>query len=126
MADPVARPRVRAVEHFLVRGVEHLERRHDLAGGHGVDLELAAGNLADALDEVSEVFVQRQAGRPGGLHLQRGGLRLRASRQRGESRDRDRRTDVLPHSSPPPRLEFLRRNLGYNAFRYAVNANGAI
>ena len=35
LADPVARPGVRAVEHFLVGGVEHFERRHDLPRGHG-------------------------------------------------------------------------------------------
>ena len=41
LADPVVRDGVRAVDHFLVRGVEHLEGRHDLPGGHRVDLELA-------------------------------------------------------------------------------------
>ena len=74
--------------HLLVRGVEDLERRHDLPGGHRLDLELAAGELVDALGEEAEVVLQREAGRPGRLHLEllgaAGCLLLGLRRKRGE------------------------------------------
>ena len=63
-------------------------------------------DMIDALGEESEVLVQGQARRPGGLHLQRRGLlRLRAGRERrgtGERKDRPE----LPHASPPPQVWF--------------------
>ena len=40
-------------------------------GGHRLDLELAAGQLVDALGEEPEVVLQRQARGPGRLHLER-------------------------------------------------------
>ena len=49
-----------AVEHLLVRGVEHLEGRHDLARRHGLDLERAAGKLVDALGPHLEVLIKRE------------------------------------------------------------------
>jgi hypothetical protein len=73
-----------------VRGVEHLERGHDLARGHRLDLERSARDLADTLDEVGEVLVQRQARRPRRLHLERDGLlRVSCGRERCRARERE-------------------------------------
>jgi len=82
---------VRAVEHLLVGGIQHLEGRHHLARRHRVDLQRAAGDLRDAVGEESEVVVQRQAGRPGRLHLEGDGLLLRvnAAGERGRAPKRD-------------------------------------
>src|SRR5918994_2265062 len=109
LADPVARPGMRAVENLFVRGVEHFERRHHLPGGHGVDLERAVGNLSYALDEVGEVLVQGQAGRPGGLHFQVDDLlSVRCACEccgGGQCQGRACKMRYkLPHDSPPPRL----------------------
>src|SRR5205823_1649664 len=69
LADPVVGDAVPAVDHLLVRGVENLERGHDLAGGERLDLDLPAGELVDPLGEHLEVVLQREAGRPGRLEL---------------------------------------------------------
>ena len=53
LADPVVGDAVAAVDHLLAGGVEDLERRHDLAGGERLDLDLPAGELVHALGEVS-------------------------------------------------------------------------
>ena len=71
LADPVVGDGVPAVEHLLVGGVEHLEGRHDLAGGQHLDLHRARGELVDALGENAQVVLERDAGRPGRLHLER-------------------------------------------------------
>ena len=70
LADPVVGDGVPAVEHLLVGGVEHLERRHDLPGGERLDLHRARGQLVDALGEDAQVVLDRQARGPGRLHLQ--------------------------------------------------------
>jgi hypothetical protein len=61
---------VGAIEHLLVGGVEHFECRHHLARRHGIDLQRAARQFVDALGEIVEVLLQRQAGRPARLHLE--------------------------------------------------------
>ena len=112
LADPVARPGVRTVDHLLVRGVEHFERRHHLSGRHGVDLQRAIGELADTLDEIGEVLVEREASRPGGLHFQIDRLlRLRRAARCGQRRRRDKRFKELPHGDPPP-LRWFRKAKG--------------
>ena len=75
LADPVVGDGMPAVEH-LRAVIEHLEGRHDLPGGHRVDLDAALGQLVDALGEMLEVLLQRVARGPGRLHLDR--LRGRA------------------------------------------------
>ncbi len=47
-----------AVDYLLVRGVEHLERRHHLPRGERIDLQLAAGQLVHPLGEKAEVVLQ--------------------------------------------------------------------
>jgi hypothetical protein len=95
LAHPVVGDAVPAVDHLLVRGVEDLEGRHDLAGGQRLDLHLPRGELVDALGEELEVVLQREARRPGGLHLEvlhGGGLRACRgceSEGRGERHDPD-------------------------------------
>ncbi len=92
LADPVVGDGVEAIDHLLVCGVEHFERWHDLTGRHRLDLDLTAGELVHALGEEPEVVLEREACRPGRLHLERSGtcgcglLGNRAGRERGGDR----------------------------------------
>ena len=62
----------RGVAHFdgAVRdGVEHLQARHDFAGGERLDLELVVGEIGDALAEIFAAAVERVEGlRPACRH----------------------------------------------------------
>ena len=52
----------RGVAHLdgaVLHGVEHLQARHDLAGGEDLDLELVVGDLGDALGEIFAAAVER-------------------------------------------------------------------
>jgi hypothetical protein len=97
---------VAAVDHLLVRGIEDLECRHDLASRHRLDLDLAARELVDALGEILEVVLQRKAGGPGGLELQvlrRALLRrlLRERRRCAASATPSANATILMRMSPP-------------------------
>src|SRR2546430_416564 len=80
-----------AVEHLLVRCIEHLEGRHDLPGGHRVDLHAALRELVQALGEGLEMLLQRVARRPARLHLE--DLRRLPGGAEGKSGDGKGRSD---------------------------------
>ena len=52
----------RGVAHLdgaALHGVEHLQSRHDLAGGEHLDLEFVVGDLGDALGEIFAAAIER-------------------------------------------------------------------
>src|SRR5262249_7730083 len=51
LADEVVARRMRALDRALLQGVDHAERRHDLARGEDADLKLSAGDLLDPLGD---------------------------------------------------------------------------
>jgi hypothetical protein len=92
------------VDHLLVGGVEDLEGGHDLPGGHGLHLHLAAADLVHALGEHAEVVLRGYAGRPGGLHLEdlgRGLLAKRRGGREGGACERGKGYCMELHGVPP-------------------------
>jgi hypothetical protein len=66
--------------------VQHLQARHDFAGREGADLELAVGDLADALGDLLGAAKQRvQALRPAGRHTPGNGLLRVDDGRRGDA-----------------------------------------
>src|SRR5262249_56925888 len=87
LAEIVVARRVTELDRAGLYRVEHLQTRDDLARGKGADLELAVGDLADALCDQLRAAEQRvEALAPAGRHAPRDG-RLRLC----DRRRRDRR-----------------------------------
>ena len=94
----------------VLHGVEHLQRRHDLAGREHADLELAARDLADAVCDllgaaVDRVEALRERGLQPPLHdrqLGRNGRAAPDSPNSPNSKKRERRgKDESTHESSP-------------------------
>ena len=115
LADPVVGDRMPAVDHLAVGCVEHFERGHDLPRGHRLDLHGAAGQFVDALREDTQMVLQRDARRPGRLHLDGLGRRRLRLRAGGERRGDDSGNDRARAHGTPPRLIAPQATLGLRA-----------
>src|SRR5581483_1961611 len=102
LAEVVVRRRMAELYRARLHRVEHLQRRDDLAGGEGADLEIAVGDLAYALGHelgAAEKRLQalRPARREAPLDL---GILLR-DRRGGERRDGRAGGDFLQERAAP-------------------------
>src|SRR5690606_30548395 len=86
LAGLVAVESLHHLEGAAAHGVEGLRRRHDLAGREEIDLELAAGELADACDELLLELLRRGAAIPERLHPPGDGLLRPHDRGCGKAR----------------------------------------
>src|SRR5690606_790576 len=86
LAGLVAVEGLHHLEGAAPHGVEGLRRRHDLAGREEIDLEPAAGELADAGDELLLELLRRGAAVPERLHPPGDGLLRPRDRGCGEAR----------------------------------------
>ena len=99
LADPPVGDAVGAIDDLLVRGIENFEGRHHGAARHGVDLEIAAGELVDAIDEELEALLRGRRRRHCRLHVE--GARLLGQR-------RCRQSDRQSSHSYDRRLQHMR------------------
>ena len=101
LAEVVVERRVAELDGACLHCIEHLQRRHDFAGGEGADLEFAVGELAHAArNEVRAAEERVQALGPacGKAPLDRR-LRLR-DRRRGDRSGGDACRRLLKEGSP--------------------------
>ena len=87
LAEVVVRRGVADLDGAVLHGVEHLQSRHDLAAGEGLDLKLVVGGFADHLGHHLGAAIERvERFRPAGRHAPFDfGHRLR-DRRRGQRR----------------------------------------
>ena len=95
LAEIVVGGRLPRLHRAVLHGIQHLQCRHDLAGGEGADLEAVVRHLADHLGEQLGAAIQRvqrlgEAGRHAPLHFRhRLGDGRRGQRGGGRGRGAD-------------------------------------